>query len=306
MPTYRICGLTVTAEMGLPGAVPFTFPAGTEDVAVRQQAVPEHLERADTVGPNWEVTPRRFLLRVPAIGRFLAEDGRMLDVEAAPGTDPANALPFLLGTGFGALLHQRGRMVLHASTVAKDGRAYALCGHSGIGKSTLAATLCQAGAQFVGDDMAAVVLAEDGRPMVWPDGRQLKLRADSIAFCGLDGQRGDAVRSRIDKYYVAPRAEAPGGPVPLGAIYLLRDLRPSLSAGITPLSRLDSAQALLNESYRPRLLLAMAKAKSSSHVALTAAVLRHVPVFQLTCPRDLGGLTATAERLLSHWHGLGG
>lgn len=304
MPTYRICGLTVAAEMGLPGAVPFAFPAGTEDVVVRRQPVPEHLDQADAIGPCWEITPRRFLLRLPAIGRFLAEDGRFLDVDAAPGTNPADALPFLLGTGFGALLHQRGSMVLHASTVAKDGLAYVLCGHSGIGKSTLAAALCQAGARFVGDDMASVALDANGRPVVWPDGRQLKLCTDSIAHCGLDERRGEAVRSRVDKYYVDPQTPTTDGPIPIGAIYLLREQRPPLTAGITPLSPLDSAQALLNESYRPRLLLAMARAKSSHHVALTAAVLRHVPVFHLTRQRDLDRLAVTAEQLLGHWHGL--
>lgn len=306
MPTYRICGLNVAAEMGLPGAVPFSFPSGTEDVVVRQRPVPEHLDETDAVGPTWELNTRRFLLRLPAIGRFLAEDGRVLDMEPVEETAPADALPFLLGTGFGALLHQRGGMVLHAATVAWAGRAYALCGHSGIGKSTLAAALCQAGAQFIGDDMASVVLDGNGRPMVWPDGRQLKLYTDSIARCGLDAQRGDAVRSRIDKYYVAPRDGISDGPIPLAGVYLLRDERPPLTSGFERLTPLDAAQALLNESYRPRLLLAMAQARAGNHVALTAAVLRHTPVFHLTRPRDLDQLAATAERFMAHWPTLEG
>lgn len=302
MPTYRICGLSVAAEMGLPGAVPYPVPPGTEDVAIRRQPVPERLDHADIRKPVWEMDARRFLLRLPTIGRFLAEDGRILDVEPAPGMDLADALPFLLGTGFGALLYQRGGMVLHAATVAKDGRAYAICGRSGAGKSTLAAALCQAGCQLVSDDLTSVGLDGDGRPLAWPDGRQFKLFDDSIAQCELESRRRAPVRSKIDKYYVEPRTAELGGAVPLAAIYLLRDQRPPLEVGIERLSALDSAQALLNESYRPRLLLAMARAER--HVAQTAAMLRHVPVFHLTRPRALSGLAGTAEDLQTHWHEL--
>lgn len=302
MPTYRISGLTISAEMDLPGIVSVPVPAGTEAVRIRCRPVPEHLDEAIARGPVWEVDKRRFLLRLPGIGRFLAEDGHTLDMEPAAGTEPADALPFLLGTGFGALLHQRGGLVLHAASVAVDGKAYLICGHSGIGKSTLAAALCRAGCSFISDDVSAVALDGDEKPVLWPDGRQLKLFDESIAHLDLEERRRGAVRTGIAKHYVEPPGPEREGPVRLGAIYLLRDQRPPLAAGIERLSRLDSAQALLNESYRRQLVVAMNKA--GRQVALTAAILRHVPVFYLTRPRDLDRLAATAQELLAHGRGL--
>jgi hypothetical protein len=299
--TCRISGLTVRAEMELPGVVPVPVAAGQEDVRVRLRPVPEHLDEATTQGPVWELNARSFLLRLPGIGRFLASDGNTLDMAPEAGTDPADAMPFLLGTGFGALLLQRGEMVLHAAAVAVDGQAYVFCGPSGIGKSSLVAALCAAGCHFVSDDVSAIGVDGHGRPMIWPDGRRLKLFEQSIAHLGLAGRERGAVRSGIGKHYVEPPGPEAGAAVPLGAIYILRDQRLPNEPEFERLSVLDGAQTLLNQSYRLRLALAMAKRRQ---VAVTAAILRHAPVFHLTRQRDLGRLDATVAALRARWRGL--
>ena len=312
--TCRISGLSVVSEMEMPGVAPVAVPAGSEDVRIRRRPVPEHLEEAITVGPVWELDKRRFLLRLPGVARILASDGCTLDMDSGPGTDPADAMPFLLGTGFGALLLQRGGLVLHAASVAANGRAYVFCGPSGIGKSTLAAALCQAGCLFVSDDVCAIGQDETGTPVLWPDGRRLKLFDESIASLNLDGQRRGVVRAGIEKHYVDPPSPEKAGPeiparemdfpAPVAAIYILRNQAHSNEGGIEQLSPLNGAQGLLNESYRPRLALAMAP--GSRQVDVTAAILRHGPVYRLTRPRDLRGLADTAAELQAHWRGLAG
>jgi hypothetical protein len=311
--TYRISGLAVSAELELPGIAPFAVPEGSEDACIRLRSIPESLERPEktvTRGPVWELDERRFLLRLPGIGRFLATDGLTLDMDPAPGTDRADALPFLLGTGFGALLMQRGGFVLHAAAVAEDGRAYAFCGNSGIGKSTLAAALCSAGCVFVNDDVCAIGVDATGRPVVWSDGRRLKLFDESIAYLDLTGRRRGTVRAGIGKHYVEPpvpeKPERPekvmtemAGPTPLAAVYILRDQTLPRESGIERLSQVNGAQALLIESYRPRLALAMAR--RGRQVAVTAAILQHAAVFQLIRPRDLHGLTDTVAELRAGW-----
>ncbi|MGE5477124.1 MAG: hypothetical protein ACM3Q1_10745 [Bacteroidales bacterium] len=304
MPTYRISSLTVSSEVGLPGAVPLSAESAAPDVVVRLRPVPEHLERTTQQGPNWEVADGHFLLRLPAIGRFLASGGRFLDMQPNPGTDPTDALPFLMGTCFGALLHQRGTMVLHAATVSRDGRAYAVCGPSGAGKSTMAAALNQGGCDFIGDDIAVVDLDGNGRPQVWPDGRRLKLFDDSIHQCGLHEGRGDPVRVGIPKYFVDPVRPGPDAPVPLAAIYVMQAVKAPQPEEIVRLPPIDAAQTLLNQSYRPRLSLAFAAIQGSRQVELTAAILRHVPVFRLDRRLNLERLAHTAETLQTHWRSL--
>lgn len=307
---YRLSGLIVGAELELPGAIPWPPHQATEpDVLVRLGPVPDRLDRATRRGPTWELDDRHFLLRLPGIGGFLVKDGRLIHMEPAPGVDAADALPFLTGTCFGALLHQRGGMVLHASAVEVDGRAVAICGPSGAGKSTLAAALCGNGARFVSDDIAAIGLNGDRRPMVWPDGRLLKLADDSIARCGLEGRRADAVRTGTGKFYVEPAVPGADDPVPLGAIYILRDSQPPLAEGIERLKPIDTAQALLWQGHRPRLSLAMATttgARPNLQVEMTTAIIAHVPVFHLNRRRDLNGLADSAAALQAHWRSLAG
>jgi hypothetical protein len=303
MYTCRISGLTVSAEMELPGVIPVPVPPGAEDVRIRLRPVPLSLENPSLRGPVWELAERRFLLQLPGIGRFIASEGRTLDMEPEPGADSEDAMPFLLGTAFGALLLQRGGLVLHAASVAHNGRAFVFCGRSGIGKSTLAAALCRAGCTFVSDDVCSIGCDEAGIPVLWPDGRRLKLFEESIARLDLDGQRRGTVRAGIGKHYVEP----PGGreidgPAPLAAIYILRDQTLPGEAGVEQLRPVAGAQALLNQSYRPRLALAMVK--GSRQVAVTAAILKHASVFYLTRRRDLDQLAATAAGLQAHWRRL--
>lgn len=294
---YRISGLRVQSDFELPGALP--ADASAADVVVRKCDVPERLEAPTGVGPDWQMDDSRFLLSLPGIGRFLAADGRLLEMQ--PEGDARDAVPFLLGTALGALLLQRGNLVLHASSVSRDGFSVALCGHSGIGKSTLAAALCQAGCDFVSDDVSVIEPGPHG-VVLWPDGRCLKLFEETLARLGLAANRGQEVGSGTNKHYVNPGSRESPGPMPLRAIYVLRDGDGEEASEIVRLSPLDAAQTLLNESHRPILSLAMAK--RSPHVAMTAAVVAKAPVFRFTRPRDLDRLCHTAEELLAHWRSL--
>lgn len=141
-------------------------------------------------------------------------------------------------------------------------------------------------------------------PIVWPDGRCLKLFPNSISHLGMeDGQRGE-VRVREGKYYVEPRGEEVRQPVRLEAVYLLGRTVGLASVTVERLGRLDAAQRLLANSYRRRLTLAMAGRAESGHMRTTAAILAHSPVFRLRIPDGLRQLEGAAEALLHHWRGL--
>src|ERR1700761_4064030 len=128
---YRICGLLVTSEMELSGAIDTAPHSGTPDATVRVAAVPRALTGAAASGPTWGLEGEIFLLRVPRLARFLIQGGHSISVELEDGMDAHDAGAFVLGTSLGILLHQRGALVLHGAAVARDGRAIVICGHSG-------------------------------------------------------------------------------------------------------------------------------------------------------------------------------
>src|SRR5439155_13534776 len=114
------------------------------------------------------------------------------------GVDEQAVRLFLLGPALGVLLHQRGLLVLHASTVTVDGGAVAFLGRSGWGKSTVAAAFHARGCGIVGDDVTAVQV-EGGIPTVIPSFPQLKLWPEVAVFLGDDVERLSRLRPLLEK-----------------------------------------------------------------------------------------------------------
>jgi hypothetical protein len=302
MPEYRISGLAVSSEMELPGAIATPACRGHAEVTVRFAQVPEVLQAATASGPTWDMAGDTVLLRVPRLARFLVVGGHDISVELEPGATARDASGFVLGTSFGILLHQRGALVLHGAAVAKDGCAIAICGHSGVGKSTLAAALCRDGFEFVTDDICVVAPDAERRPVVLPDGRQLKLWRESIEKLDLAARQGEAVRERFEKYFIEPHASAAAAPR-LSAIYVLRELRPPLKDGIEGLALPDAMRMLDFQAYRPGLRVKLGS--KPQMLVQAAAMLCHAKIFLLIRPRGFGHMEKTVAIVREHWETLG-
>jgi len=291
---YRVCGLSVLSEIAIPGDVALAAPCADPDVCVLRGVVPEALVGASHVGPTWQVAGQSFLWRVPGVGRFLVSAGREIVVAAAAMGD-ADLAPFVLGTGFGAVLHLRGELVLHAAAVSCEGRAVALSGGSGVGKSTLAAALCRAGCGFISDDVSAIRFGEDGRPVVAPDGRRHRLWADAVERLALTGRQGAPVRPGLGKFHVAPATMAAAS-LPLAAVVVLRSSAQPRRPELRALNLSDAAAVLRQEVYRRALATCIGR-----DVALfnqVAALLGQVRVFRLDRMKGCDRLDDTVRMLL--------
>lgn len=301
MHSYLLSGLHVTSELELPGAIPEAAQAKATDVSIRRGSVPMALGGATASGPTWEMAGDIFLLQVPRLCRFLITAGRDIAVATEPGVTDRDAAGFVLGTAFGILLHQRGALVLHGAAVAKDGRAIAICGASGAGKSTLAAALFREGYSFVTDDICVIGLNEHRRPVVLPDGRQLKLWKESIDRLDLAERQGEAVRGSLEKYFIDP-SDARAQPSLLSAIYVLREARPPRKEGIESLALPDAMHTLDHEAYRPG-IRAMIGHKPEM-LAQAAAMFGRARAFLLIRPRGFEHLRETVTALRTHWDSL--
>ena len=294
---YRVSGLSVASEIALPGLIAGTAERAPQ-VTIRRGPVPENLPQPSASGPTWQVAGKQFLLRIPDIARFLLNDGR--EIVFAPESDESAAdIPiFLLGTVFGILLHQREQIVLHASAVRVNGRAVLFCGASGAGKSTLAAALAQRGYPLVTDDFCTLTIDGSGAPMVYPDGRQLKLWAQAIDRLDLAQQRGERVRKSLEKFYVEP-GEVFTDPLALGAVYALREARPPHAAGIEKPNVVDAALLLRRNAYRPLLVRRLGQRENYFHAA--TAIANVAGIFYLTRALDFAKMPEVVAWLEQHW-----
>lgn len=298
---YRISGLCVQSDIALPGVIDVPAGMGPPDVTLRTGDVPHRLEGAVERGPNWDMTENRFLLHIPHLGRFLMTGGREIRYQAEP-TRQADLPIFLTGTVFGVLLHQRGNIVLHASAICVNGQAVMFCGASGAGKSTMAAALGQLGHALITDDIGVITLDANGIPVVSPDGRRLKLWNRSIERLGLAASRGQKIRDTIEKYYVAPTLTH-ARPMPLSAVYILREARPPYLAGIENPNLVDCAMLLQRNAYRPQLVRRMHQ--RAAYFKIAAAVVAKAPIFNLTRALDFAQLPALTATLTEHWRHIG-
>ena len=106
----------------------------------------------------YQATANQFLLKMDGGGRYLVQNGNEIIVEPAADSLASDVRVFLLGSCIGALLHQRGLLVIHAGAVYTEKGAVLFTGHSGCGKSTLLGELMRRGYKMMVDDVCAVTL----------------------------------------------------------------------------------------------------------------------------------------------------
>ena len=293
----------MASELALPGLIALDSSGPQDvDVTIRAGDVPMALEKAEASGVNWQIAPDRFLFEVPGVVRILLTGGREILFALADGSSIDEAAIFISSTGFGILLHQRGRIVLHASAVRVRDSAVLFCGPSGAGKSTLAAALVDAGYDLVTDDFCGISMQADGTPWVEPDGRQLKLWQNSIDKLSLTERRAAPVRPAIQKYYVEPRA-ATAAALPLSAIYVLREARPPHMPGIDRPNIVDGGLMVRYNAYRPAMVRRMAQADLYFQAAATIS--RRAGVFTLTREMNFTQMPVVMGWLEAHWRELG-
>ena len=131
-----------------------------------------------------------------------------------PGAAPMKLAHGLLAAEMGMNLQmalgQKRYLLLHASTVEKDGCAIVMTGHSGSGKSTLAAILGERGWRLMGDEFA-LLDPETGRLHAFPRAISLKNGAISVVAGIADGTRLGPLLTGTPKgsiRHLRPRADA--------------------------------------------------------------------------------------------------
>jgi hypothetical protein len=269
-------GAELEAEIAITSEDPLTWPElppGPHDTPFLQMA------RGD------------LRLTVEGIGRFRITDGvRIAWHRQHSGVSDQDISTFLLGSAVGALLIQRGILVLHGNALEKDGQAIVCMGHSGAGKSTLAYALMKQGWRLLADDLVAV--NPDG--LVLPGIPRIKLWHDAAKAFGLDPTALPPIRQGMHKYLLMGEAlQRADRPMPLQALYLIHQRRQD-SAGsdqgrITRItSQLTAALRLRNQAFRPRFVRGLGQ-EGPNFMAL-ALLQRRVPMAILPLPAGIAAM----------------
>lgn len=196
-----------------------------------------------------------------------------------------------MGMNLQVALGWRRHMLLHASAVARDGRALILSGESGSGKSTLAALLGEGAWRLMGDEFTLIAPAS-GDAYGFPRAVSLKNAAIAEMAARVDAARLGPLLAGTPKgdiRHLIPRADAIAAMHSPARPALLLFPRFGGAAAIEPMGEGEAFVRLTEASTN---YVALGEA---GYDALTRLV-RETPAFGLSYPDSATGI-ALAEQL---------
>lgn len=272
---YQLFGLRVGSEIPLPELFPATGDQ-PPDVIIRRGSVGELPSEAGVQVEGDQC----LLLTIPGVGRYRIRGGQEILVDAAEGVPDRNVRLYLLGSAFGALLHQRGLLPLHANAIEVDGKAVAFMGEAGAGKSTLAAWFHDRGFRVIADDVCVVQFDADGKILACPGIPRLRLWEEALRATGREAAafpRSYVGDDHFRKFDVSIEVTAAGGASEIAAIFLL-GRGDAFSVG--RLGGLDATTAVFENTYRGWYVDHVAG--HQNHWSAAIELVRRVPIYRLS------------------------
>ncbi len=174
MTVYEVHGLAISVDLDLPSCAIATNGTVDLDVQVQEPAtVPREIPDGRLLLSTWGPTGHKsyvgtqeddggYRLRLPeAFEATISADLRLVECRLDPAVDQALLSVLVPGILASFILRLQGHSVLHASAVDWNDRAIVFVGQSGMGKSTVAALACDAGARLLSDDVLRVDATAD-------------------------------------------------------------------------------------------------------------------------------------------------
>jgi hypothetical protein len=291
---YNAYGLSIRSQIQLPELLSNDQAEVSEtDVDIRIGRVSEDgLEDENQIGPPLWVSQSEIWFKVPDVARFLMRDGQKITIDPAPGIDEESIRVYLLGSAFGALLIQRGHLVLHGNAIRIGDKCMVCVGDSGAGKSTLAAGFMQRGYDILADDVVPVDLNYSALPG-FP---RIKLWQDAADRLGIDTKKLRRIRPDIEKFNYPLFNQFAQQPLPIRWVYIL-DSHNAAETLLEPIVGLERFRPLRDNTYRMIFLQGMAL--EAEHLQLCGKLAGQIRLARITRPEQGFELDTLIDRVLS-------
>jgi hypothetical protein len=294
MSFYQYYGLTVCSDLPLPELV--TLPEADKhvaDIQIHRSIVTEgELPQGEYLGPFLQAQNRQLWLSVPNIARFLISNGNEIIYDPIAGSDEDSIRVFLLGVCTGALLLQRGSLVLHGSAFEVNDHCVICVGNSGIGKSTLAIAMAQRNHKVLADDVCLINSGSFAIPGI----PHIKLWQDSADKLMIDTSSLKRVRPLLEKFYFPLNKSFCNNALPVKSIYIL-DSHNTPSFSLKTVKGMDKYTFLRNHTYRLNYLKGMHM--ETQHLRNCSSLANRIHVSHLYRPRGNFQLDELADLILA-------
>jgi hypothetical protein len=219
--------------------------------------------------------------------------------EVGPGLSHNDLCVYLLGPVMGFVLRQRGSTALHASSISMHGRAIAIVGEAGAGKSTTAAALALRGWPVLCEDVCALAQTA-GHYEVLPAYPRVCLWPDSVDFLYASRDALPLIVQGWEKRFLAldgNRAVFASSGLPLAAVFLLAARSDDSSAPrIEPVSQREALLQLVQNTYMNWYL---DRHQRAGEFDVLTRLISSVECFRVVPSADPARLSALAEMIES-------
>jgi hypothetical protein len=290
-------GLHTRSDLPLPGVVKMVCRDARTDILI--QVARGLSPIAKNMGSFvFQHSVERSLIRIENVADFEITMGRQIRLWPATGSTQKDIEIYLFGPVWATLCHQRQILPLHASAIIGAGGIAAFAGHSGTGKSSLAALMSSHDYKLVADDILPISFDPDTVPGAWPYLRRLKLKSDCISELALTAI--EPVGETLDKtkYFVLPKYSANDEWSRLDRVYLLEIDPTEPSVGIDQLSGADAVRVLVDQTYHFNFILGSRRFRE--HLAFCAELASKIAVYRLRRSPSLGTGHDLASFICSH------
>ncbi len=312
--------LVIRVERCIPGTLPLCSSSNA-DVWVWLDKMPDWREKAlqsarvcyvtpyaddagEPIQQAWDLADGAYLrlLYADSTEFILDRRGTELWVTWPSSQTLEDMATYLLGPVLGLVLRLRGVTCLHASAVVVDGKAIALVGASGAGKSTTAAAFAKAGYKALSDDIVALD-ERSGDFWVRPAYPRIRLWEDSVAALFGAEDALPLLTPTWDKRYLdllngSQRFQAE--PLPLAAIYLLDERSAESNAPfVEALPDNQKVMTLVANTYANYLL---DKSMRAAEFASLGRLCRQIPIRKVTPHADAKFLPELCRVIVEDFH----
>jgi hypothetical protein len=293
---YRLGPFLIASELPFPDLTLLDATA-VPNASIRYGAVPERIENVVANETQWWASRTQYLQRVPGVANFLVQNAREVIVEPVPGSLPEDIRAYLLSPIFSALCHQAGIYALHASSVRIGDGVAAFLGHSGYGKSTLAAFLERRGYAVISDDSCLLdPISSPDTVLVVPVAPALKLWRTTAEQLGISPDGLPRVFSRDDKYRL--KVSEIDDRLPLREIFFLEWAEPGAPTSFTEVTGVHAIGKLMEFTIFDHLL--KPTSRQADNFALAGRLLSQARAFTFSRPRNFAQLDSVLEALEDH------
>ncbi len=291
---YLAYNLQIDSEIALPELLPGDLDSSC-DVNIHFGNVPvDGLPNGTQLGPFLWTTDQALWLKVPGVATFLVKNGQEIIIAPAPGIDEDSIRVFLLGSAFGALLFQRGYLVMHGNAIRIGNQCMICVGYSGAGKSTLAAGFMQRGYDILADD---VVPIDNGCNAI-PGFPRIKLWQDVAEKLKIDTTSLRRIRPDMEKFNFPLTHKFGNELIPVRWVYILNSDENQCDISFESIEGMQRFIPLRNNTYRIRFLDGMALKRD--HLQLCGKLAGNIRLTSVTRPRRDFQLDLLIDQLLAH------